>query len=235
MIKVLSIGNSFSEDAQRYLHNVAKNEGVDMKCVNLFIGNCSLRQHYVNMLVDNASYSFEFNGSMTGILVSIKQALVSDEWDYVTLQQVSHKAPFFDTYLPYLEKLAAYVRLYSPKTKILLHQTWAYEQGSARLQEMGFSDQHDMLRQIVASYQKAAEQIQADGIIPCGEKMMQAIEHGMKQGHRDTLHADLGIGRYLLALTWFYAITGQKPTKDFKEFDVDVLEDDLKIIKDLLF
>ncbi len=235
MIRVLSIGNSFSQDAQRYLHKVAENENVDMKCVNLYIGGCSLRRHYVNMLDDKADYSFEFNGSTTGIAVSIKQALISDEWDYVTLQQVSHEAPFFDTYLPYLEKLAAYVRLYSPKTKILLHQTWAYEQGSARLQEIGFSDQHDMLREIVASYQKAAEQIQADGIIPCGEKMMQAIEHGIKQVHRDTFHADLGIGRYLLSLTWYHAITGQKPTKDFKEFDVAVSEDDLKIIKDLPF
>ncbi len=29
MIKILSIGNSFSQDVQRYLHQIAKNEGVE--------------------------------------------------------------------------------------------------------------------------------------------------------------------------------------------------------------
>ncbi len=34
-MKILSIGNSFSQDAQRYLHALAKVEGVDLKTVNL--------------------------------------------------------------------------------------------------------------------------------------------------------------------------------------------------------
>ena len=48
-MKILSIGNSFSQDAQRYLHRLAKNEGVDMKTVNLYIGGCPLRSHYLNI------------------------------------------------------------------------------------------------------------------------------------------------------------------------------------------
>jgi hypothetical protein len=59
--KILSIGNSFSQDAQRYLHKTAKNEGVDTKCVNLYIGGCSLKRHYINILENNAEYDFEFN------------------------------------------------------------------------------------------------------------------------------------------------------------------------------
>lgn len=235
MTKVLSIGNSFSQDAQRYLHKIAKNEGENMKCVNLYIGGCSLRRHFVNMLEDKADYNFEFNGNDTGIKVSIKQTLLSDEWDYITLQQVSREAPFFDTYIPYIEKLAEYVRIYAPKAKILLHQTWAYEQGSERLRKLGFSDQHEMLEKIVESYQKAAELIQAEGMIPSGEMMMQAIEHGIGRIHRDTFHADLGIGRYLLSLTWYHTITGKKPTKEYNEFDVEVSEEDRKIINSLLF
>lgn len=71
IMKVLSIGNSFSQDAHRYLHSLAKADGVDLKVVNLFIGGCSLRTHYLNMLDDMATYSFEFNGENTGILVCI--------------------------------------------------------------------------------------------------------------------------------------------------------------------
>ena len=59
-MKILSIGNSFSQDAHRYLHKLAKQEGVDLKTVNLYIGGCSLRTHYLNMLGDYANYIFEF-------------------------------------------------------------------------------------------------------------------------------------------------------------------------------
>ena len=69
-MKVLSIGNSFSGNAQRYLHRLAKHNGVNMRTVNLFIGGCSLETHYWNMLDDRDDYIFFtflniiFNGSI---------------------------------------------------------------------------------------------------------------------------------------------------------------------------
>lgn len=135
-MKILSIGNSFSKDAQRYLHALAKQDGMDMKTVNLFISGCPLRKHYLNMLDDCAHYDFEFNGEATGIKVSIRQALVSDNWDVVTLQQASPISGRWETYSPYLEELAAYVRRYCPHAKIFMHQTWAYEDGSEKLQAL---------------------------------------------------------------------------------------------------
>ena len=57
-MKVLSIGNSFSQDAQKYLHRLAKQDGVELKTVNLYIGGCSLQRHYLNMLDDNAFNDF---------------------------------------------------------------------------------------------------------------------------------------------------------------------------------
>ena len=124
-MKILSIGNSFSQDAHRYLHRLAKADGCAIKTVNLYIGGCSLESHYINMLDDNAAYDFEFNGERTGIKVSIRQALVSDSWDYVTLQQVSHRSAMPESYFPYIEALADYVRKYCPHTRILIHETWA--------------------------------------------------------------------------------------------------------------
>ena len=72
-IQVLSIGNSFSQDAQRYLHDVAKSEGVALETVNLYIGGCSLERHYRNMKGDYREYSLEMNGHTAGgFFVSIK-------------------------------------------------------------------------------------------------------------------------------------------------------------------
>ena len=49
MISVLAIGNSFSEDATHFLHQIAEADNVSMKVVNLYIGGCSLEQHWYNI------------------------------------------------------------------------------------------------------------------------------------------------------------------------------------------
>ena len=113
-MKILSIGNSFSQDAQRYLHALAKKDGTYIKCVNLYIGGCSLRTHYLNMLENNRAYSFEFNGESTGLKVSIAEALASDDWDYITLQQVSLLSFKIESFSPYIEELAKLCRKYCP-------------------------------------------------------------------------------------------------------------------------
>lgn len=37
-MKILAIGNSFSEDACRYIHKIAAADGQNIKTVNLYIG-----------------------------------------------------------------------------------------------------------------------------------------------------------------------------------------------------
>ena len=41
-MQILSIGNNFSQDAQRYLHQIVDADGEALKCVNLMIGGCPL-------------------------------------------------------------------------------------------------------------------------------------------------------------------------------------------------
>lgn len=230
-MKILSIGNSFSDDAQRYLHRLAKHEGVEIKTVNLFIGGCTLRTHYLNMLDDNAGYAFWFNGDNTGLRVSIRQALASDEWDYVTLQQASPKSPNYETYTPYLQELAAYVKKYCPNTKILIHETWGYENGSKHLEKVQYESMSAMFADVKASYQKAAKAICAEKIIPSGTALMTAAENGLVHTHRDGLHLSYGAGRYLAALTWYKTLTGNDITNnDFNDFDEPVSDEERKIV-----
>ena len=230
-MKILSIGNSFSCDAQRYLQRIAKKDGVSIKAVNLFIGGCSLRTHYLNALQDAVAYAFQFNGEETGLKVSISQALASDDWDVVTLQQASQFSPNFDTYTPYLEYLAKYVRKYCPRAKIYIHQTWAYEDGSDRLKNLGYESAEDMFKAIEDAYVKAADLIKADGVIPCGKAMLNATKFGIEKIQRDTFHASLGAGRYLLSLTWYKKLLGKDITKNvYDEFDVPVTEEERRIV-----
>lgn len=232
-MNILSIGNSFSHDAQRYLHGIAKADGVELNTFNLFIGGCPLSLHYRNMLSEERAYTLEMNGESTGFDVSLKEALLNRNWDIVTVQQVSHESPYYDTYQPYLNSLAEYVRACVPKAKIAVHQTWAYEQGSYRLNtELGYSDHKDMFCDIEKAYKKAAEDIGADFIIPSGELFECLIADGIEKVHRDTFHASFGIGRYALGLLWYAAITGNDiKNNTFDSFDEIIPESQLEIVK----
>jgi len=213
-MNVLAIGNSFSQDATRYLRQIAEARGEYMRVVNLYIGGCPLYRHYNNLLHDARAYSLEYGGETTGFYVSIRQALRARKWDVITLQQVSHKSPRYETYQPYLDVLAAECRRLCPDAKLYIHQTWAYEDGSKRLcEEMGYKTSDDMFSDIKDAYGKAAEAVCADGIIPSGRAMQLLIKAGLT-AHRDTFHANLGFGRYTLGLTWYATITGNDVSGD---------------------
>lgn len=220
-MNVIAIGNSFSQDATRYLHQIAKADNFNLKVVNLYIGGCSLETHWYNAENDLANYELELNGNQTGNMVSIKQALQSEKWDIVTLQQVSKQSTSYDTYQPYLNNLSLYVKKYAPDARQLIHQTWAYEQGSEKLTvEMGYKDQKDMFDDLKSAYQKAATELGGLKIIPGGECFQKALSKNVTNLHRDTYHASLGIGRYLLGLVWYKALSGRSVLDNtFCDFD----------------
>ncbi len=232
-MKVLAIGNSFSQDATRYLHDIAKADGEDLKVVNLYIGGCSLSRHYKNMNNDAAEYEFEFNGQNTGIKVSIKQAVQSDEWDIITFQQVSGKSVDYETYQPYLARLAEYVRYHAPKARFMIHQTWAYEQDSSRLKDINYNDSVKMFNDLKDAYSKAAADLGGVKIIPSGEAMQNLLKSGINKIHRDTFHASLGLGRYTLALTWYESIMEKSCIgNSFCDFDESVTEQEMSIAQE---
>lgn len=232
MMKILSIGNSFSRDAQRYLHAIADGEGVKLTCTNLYLPGCPLHVHEENLRTGGL-YEVDRDGVETGERTTITEALRGDAWDVVTLQQASPLSIGIASYRPHIEILATAIREQAPTAKLYIHETWAFEQDSARLNtELGYADQHDMLRDVVAAYAEAAAVTRADGIIPCGRAMMAAIDRGVRRVHRDTFHAGLGVGRYLLGLTWFETLTGRRVERGFIPLDEPVEETVLLTVRE---
>lgn len=230
-IHVLSIGNSFSEDAHRYLHDLSRCAETRIETVNLYIGGCSLGHHFRNMVADRREYVLEINGHRAdGFWVSIKEALTARAWDVVTLQQASHYSYGEETFYPYINKLTECIRDICPKAKILVHQTWGYETGSKRLQDHGFRTYDEMFEQVKTTYQKAADCIHADGIIPSGAAFQYALLHGLESVHRDTFHAKFGVGRFILALVWYGYLTGNDVSGvKYNSFSEPVSEDEYRI------
>lgn len=226
MLHVLSIGNSFSEDAQRYLHQLSIAEGNEIDCINLYIGGCSLKSHWKNALHDEPAYTVQHNGQtllddsddLKPVTIYIWQALQHRPWDVITLQQASHDSGAYATYQPYLGYLAAYIRKWAPASRFLLHQTWAYEIDS---DHPGFTryqrSQENMYAALCSAYERASKAIRAD-LIPSGH-VIQALrkhpafdyENGAPSLCRDGFHMSLDYGRYALAATWYGKLTGIAP------------------------
>lgn len=232
-MNVLSIGNSYSMDAQRYLHQIAEADGVALNNYNLYIGGCALSRHYRNMLSELPVYGLGMHGQEVGFTVSLKEALLNREWDVVTVQQASHFSTDYKTYQPYLHKLVEYIRLCAPQAKIFIQQTWAYEQDSPRLNEkMGYADQKEMFNDLKKAYDQACADEQLDGIIPSGAVFQAMLRNGIEKVHRDTFHASLGLGRYALGLIWYKVLTGNDiQGNSFCKFDEEVTAEQMAIAK----
>lgn len=230
-MKILCIGNSFSEDATTYLSRAAANQGIDIHTENLYIGGCSLEQHYNNMLNSSQNYELMINGENTHTFVSINEMLEKDTWDIVTVQQASHFSAFYSTYQPYASELINFIRQKQPEAKIYVHQTWAYEEGSQRLEENGFATRKEMFSKIEENYSLITKECGADGLIPSGQVLENMASKGIKC-HRDTFHATYGAGRYALALTWIKALTGADISENtFTDTSEPVTKDEITKIK----
>ena len=106
-MNVLFIGNSFSQDSTRYLHQISNDE---IFVRNLYIGGCSLETHVNNIKEANAYYEYQKNGRKLK-MTSINDALKKKKWDYVSIQQVSHFSGMPETYEPFTEFIINYTSL----------------------------------------------------------------------------------------------------------------------------
>ena len=231
-MNILTVGNSFSEDSGRYLHRIARADKCNLETVNLYIGGCPLDRHFRNMLGDKKDYILTPNGEFSSFYVSLKEALLNRTWQYISIQQASMYSVWDDTYQPYLNELVAYFRKMCPSAKIIIHQTWAYEEGSDRIAKTEFSKHSEMFAKIEENYNKAFLDTKADLLIPSGKLVSMMYEKGLKM-HRDGFHLSYGLGRYAVGLLWYRLLSGNDVTSNpFADFDEEVSPEEIRIAKE---
>lgn len=122
-VRLLTVGNSFSQNATRQLGNLVTNAGHVLIHQPIVVGGASLELHW------GRAATFERDATSTNGLYgkqSLKQHLVAQPWDFVTIQQASIKSHDAATYRPFAQQLHAYIKQHAPKAEVLMHQTWAY-------------------------------------------------------------------------------------------------------------
>lgn len=244
-MKILSIGNSFSEDAQAYLHALAVQRGIDLTTVNLAIGGCSLQTHWENVEQNNANYLYGVNGgAWAERLVTIKEILEAQRFDVVTLQQVSGFSGQYETYQPYLNDLAAYVRQMQPGADLYFHRTWAYEIDSPHGHFPLYDCDQKKMYQALCSASQSACLVTGATLIPAGD-VIQALRervsafdyaNGGESLCRDSFHISLTYGRFSVALCWLATLTGKRVYPvPFMDLDEDLIAEICKIVNEVVF
>lgn len=216
LIRILAIGNSFSEDAlEGELYNLFKARNRQVVIGNLYIGGANFSTHLNNAVNNLPGYSYRkinINGNKTITeRVSLQQAIQDESWDYISMQQVSQESGRLETFIPNLAMLYKYVDGTNSyrSTRYLLHQTWAY---SSLSNHFGFEfygrDQGVMYNAICDAYKAAFKLAPIYRIIPSGTAIQNARQTSLGNDlTRDGYHLSLDAGRFVAACTWFEGLT----------------------------
>lgn len=214
VVRILAIGNSFSVDAvEQHLHPIAVAGGKEVIIGNMYIGGCSLKKHLINAKGNNPAYKYRKIG-LDGDKVETKdftleQALADEPWDYITFQEKSGISGISSSWEKYLPQLLEYVRARVPKkTKMVIHQTWAYDQDSKHKDFKNYNhDQQTMHRSIVDAVSKVSKKTGIKIVIPSGTAIQNARTTPLKDViTRDGYHLDKTFGRYIASCTWYEKI-----------------------------
>ena len=233
VIRVLCIGNSFSWDAvEQELVPLCAAKGVEVEVHNLYYGGCSLQQHAEFLLKDTAAYSHRVctpNPLISNPLISnpqcriikdtitLRQALLDGQYDFISLQQASHDSGIRASYEPWLSMLLDTVRAYQPEAQLCWMQTWAYSQDAKHPAYPRYHNSQSEMWDSIQSCTHYVQEITSNPLIskpliliPCGSAIQNA--RSTKLGDtlcRDGYHLNYTYGRYTAACVWYEIITGR--------------------------
>ena len=217
-IKVLAIGNSFSEDAvEEHLSGLLRAEGLTVIIGNMYIGGCSIERHVKNLRGDIADYRYrkiDPQGTMQEIKgYTLEKALADEDWDYVSVQQSSPLSGQPESYV-LLPELVGFVSARIPEDAVMMfHQTWAYSEDSSHKAYVNYDrDQMKMYNAIVETVAAEVPKAGIGLVIPSGTAIQNArTSHLGTDLTRDGYHLSRPHGRYIASCTWLEAVFGINP------------------------
>ena len=204
MLKVLAIGNSFVEDPLAYLDDIVQASGIDCDrlCVYSAVVGYSSLQYWADRCQNDDSVTITRSSGKLDMPVTQAplNEILNQDWDVVTVQQVSTQAQDAQSLSQPLPYLVSQIRKCCPNKDVVIafQQVWSYW-----WYENGTSLDH---WEIITDVVKTTFSYGVDMIIPTGTAIQNARATELNTPHgltRDSIHLCYGIGRYVAACTWF--------------------------------
>lgn len=223
VLRILAIGNSFSEDAiEQNLYELAKAGKKKIVIGNLYIGGAPLSLHVSNAKEDKPAYRYRkinLDGQMSEKANErLSEALMDEAWDYISFQQASPLSGDYDSYAKDLPLLYDYVtkHVIFPETEYILHQTWAYQNGSSHEGFVRYNRSQDNMYKAIAH---TSEEVFKWGsfslLVPSGTAVQNARSSFIGDHFtRDGYHLDLNYGRFVAACAWYEALFHENVMKN---------------------
>lgn len=219
-IKVLMIANSFGDDTIQWVHEIADDLGYDFTIANLYIGGCVLATHLSNLKTNAAAYDYRTYNKTTKqwnstAKTTIKSAVESDDWDYISLQQGSYDSGRAESYNT-IDEIMDRVLAIKDDVEFIWNMTWAYQETPIDGQihaNFGIynNDQITMYNGIVNAVQtKVVPNERFKYIVPNGTAVQNARTSfiGDNLCRDNYCHLTLDFGRYIAGLTMVATLTG---------------------------
>ncbi len=219
-IRLLTIGNSFSDDAvERYLYELADEAGVKMIIGNAYRGGQSLESHWKQG--STGQLTIEYRKVVNGVRsntpgYNVRSIIADEPWDYISFQQASHYSGQKRTYEPWLTRLMDFTRAHmtNKEAKFGFHMTWAYSKSSNHGGFANYGSRQDVMYDSIIHAVKHIMETHQDlsFLVPSGTAIQNARSTYLGDNmNRDGYHLDLRFGRYIAACTWLEVLTGISP------------------------
>lgn len=214
IMRILTIGNEYSEDAvESYLYNLAKQQNLKLEIGDLYLEGATLEDHNTNTDSTQKVYQLriidQFGDKSNTSEISLKEAILSEDWDYISFQQEAAVSGLFNTYVSTLPHLFGYVKglTTNPEVQFLFHQTWAYGQSSDADGFLNYdNNQMVMYDSIVQVLQLLKTLVPIDKVVPVGTAIQNARTSIIGNDFcRDGARLNEK-GKYVAACTWFESI-----------------------------
>ncbi len=211
-IKILIFGNSYGNDANKFLTKIFLNAGYRNVVIGVLAqGGCNINNH-VTYLDDDPTNDFKggfgytktVNGVVQTVEHSYDSAIREEDWDIITIQHAPGEVELIETYSE-LEFLLGYIeeRVTNPNVRYVYHMIWKYYADTL--------DNYDKIVEITR--ERVLKTGKFSGVISSLELICQLRENGITydQLHRDYAHLSMGLGRFALGLMWYCYLTGESP------------------------
>ncbi len=183
-LRLFLIGNSFSQNATRYLPQLASEGGHPLKIGRAELGGCSLQRHWD--IAEAAERNSQDPKGKAYHGKSLRELLSEGTWDVVTIQQNSMNSGDVNTYEPYAKKLYDLVKSIQPNARIIMQQTWAYRTDAKTFTQIAdqkfASDAKEMWVKSRAAYHQVAKEL-GISLFPVGDAFW-AVNSNAKTAYR---------------------------------------------------
>ena len=225
-LRILDIGNSYTEDVTAMLSMVAEAADVDLSTVGLYsaIRSYASFKTWVECYYDKGDRNYHLKKvcgdlplkSRLGTFQSsdgeaFRQMLQLNEWDIIVLHPLSTYAPYYEKWFShdnggYLKELLALIREHHPQALVAFYVVHSFWRGYASNKEHSTRVRWQL---IVNSVNRLVQDGLCDIVIPYGTAIENLRASSLNNEYdltRDGTHLELGLARYAAACCYYESI-----------------------------